>query len=149
MLSSLQKRILSALLFIPFFLWLLISGSPFLFFLLISLAALIGLHEFFSFRDEPISTDMKILAFIWAIFILFPAYLGAPEKVLLVLSAGLIITFLVRLRNADDLRHVSDDIGFLSLGIFYVVLLLSYLLFLRNLEQGNLFCLSQHQIQRP
>ena len=141
MLSSLQKRVLSALLFIPFFLWLLISGSPFLFFLLISLAALIGLHEFFSFRDESASVDMKVFAYIWAICILFFAHLGASEEVLLVLSAGLIIAFLLRLRKADDLRHVSEEIGFLSLGIFYVVLLLAYLLFLRNLEQGNLWLL--------
>jgi len=140
-LSSLQKRILSASLFVPFFLWIIISGSPFLFFLLASLAALIGLHEFFSFRDEPISGELKIFAYVWAIFILFFAHLGDSEKVLLVLSAGLVTAFLLRLRRSDDLRHVSEEIGFLSLGIFYVVLLLSYLLFLRNLEHGSLWLL--------
>ncbi|MBE9535753.1 MAG: phosphatidate cytidylyltransferase [Proteobacteria bacterium] len=121
--------------------WILISGSPFLFFLLVALAALIGLQEFFSFRDEPISADMKVFACIWAVFILFFAHLGAPNGVLSVLSAGLVTAFLLRLRKADDLRHVSEEIGFLSLAMFYVVLLLSYLLFLRNLEQGSLWLL--------
>lgn len=112
-----------------------------MFFLLISLAALIALHEFFSFRDEPTSLDMKIFVAIWAVFILFFAHLGSSEEVLLVLSAGLVTAFLLRLRKADDLRHVTEELGFLSLAIFYVVLLLSYLLFLRNLEQGNLWLL--------
>jgi len=136
-----QKRILSALLFIPFFLWILISGSTFLFFLLVSLAALIGLHEFFSFRDRAISGELKVFAYFWAISILFFAHMGDSSKILPVLSAGLVIAFLVRLRRADDLSYVSEEIGFLSLGVFYVVLLLSYLLLLRNLEHGSLWLL--------
>lgn len=141
MLSSLQKRVLSAILFIPFFLWILLSGSPFLFFLLISAAALIGLTEFYSFRDEPVSLDLKVFAYVWAVLILFFAHLGDSGNVLFVLSAGIVVVFLVRLRKADDLSLVSEDIGFLSLGIFYIVLLLSYLLLLRSLEYGSLWLL--------
>ncbi|MBE9502768.1 MAG: phosphatidate cytidylyltransferase [Proteobacteria bacterium] len=132
---------MSSLIFLPLFISLLIYGTTFHFMLLVAAAALIGLGEFFSFKEERMSFPLRLFAYIWSALIFFGALLGEPSYILGTLVGGVFLALLIRLKNGEKIKGVVDELGFLFLGIFYVSLLISYLILLRGLDEGALWVL--------
>ena len=139
--TSLSKRVLSAVIFLPFFIFLIYSGTPFYFMLLVMAASLLGLAEFFSLSKDKLSSPLRLAGYIWTMLIIFGAYSGGSSVLLGTLSGGILIIFLIRLYNGKRLKGVIEDVGYLYTGIFYVVFLLSYLVLLRGSIDGSLWIL--------
>lgn len=139
--TSLSKRVLSSVIFLPFFIFLIHSGTPFYFMFLVMVASLLGLAEFFSLSKDKLSPSLRLSGYIWTLLIIFGAYSGGSSFLLGTLSGGILIIFLVRLYNGKKLKGVIDDVGYLYTAIFYVVFLLSFLVLLRGSNDGSLWIL--------
>lgn len=109
--------------------------------LLVAAAALIGIGEFFSLKSSRLSPSLKTFGYLWSLLIIFGAYTGGAAHMLGTLAGGVLLTLLIRLKNGEELKGAVDDAGYLFAGILYVVLLLSYLILLRDLDHGNLWVL--------
>ena len=141
MLTSQMKRVLSAIVFLPFFLLILIKGASFHFFLIVLLTSIVGIGEFFSFKKDFISGDLKAFGYLWAALILIAAFLGDYLYINVALAGGVVISLFLVLRRKYDFRLVIDDIGFLFTAVLYVAFLMSHLLFIREMPGGGLFVL--------
>jgi len=140
-LSPLGKRLLSAALFLPLFIYILAKGSPFHFFILVFLAICLALHEFYSFNITLLSKELKLFGFLWGAFILVAAYTGDFSQMSGIVAGGVILLFLIRLLRGKELSGVINETSFLCLSVLYVVFLLSYLVLLRGLDYGHLWIL--------
>lgn len=139
--SSLGKRLLSAALFLPLFIYILAKGTPFYFFVLVFVATCLALNEFYSFNISLLAKELKLFGFLWGAFILVAAYNGDFSQLSGILAGGVILLFLIRLLKGRDLNGVINETAFLCLSVLYVVLLLSYLVLLRGLDYGHLWVL--------
>ncbi len=134
--SSLAKRVLSAALFLPLFILLLVKGTPFHFFLLLVPVVLLALNEFYSFRKDALPQDLILFGYVWALALLFAAYTGTLHLVAALLATGLVVFFLLRIIKTGEMTRVINDAGFLALTVLYIPFLLSHLVLLRGLENG-------------
>lgn len=135
--SSLTKRILSAAVFLPFFILLLFKGSQFQFFLFLLIFILLAMAEFYSFGKELTTPRLRMFGYVWAALLAFAAYGGNFSYILLSLSGGVLILLLLRLLRGDELESVIGEAGFLSFGILYVAFLMSHLILIRGLVDGG------------
>lgn len=141
MLTSQGKRFLSGAVFLPLFILLVTIGNTFHFFILVAGAALLGLGEFFSLRADSIPAGLRLFGYLWSLLIVFAAYTGDFSYLTGSVAAGVIISLLIRLMKSGDIRRVIDEAGFLYLGVFYVVFLLSFLVLVRGISHGKLWIL--------
>jgi len=140
-LSALGKRLISAALFLPLFIYILAKGTPFYFFVLVFVAACLALYEFYSFNITLLTKELKLFGFLWGTFILIAAYMGDFSQMSGIIAGGVILLFLIRLLRGKELSGVINETAFLCLSVLYVVFLLSYLVLLRGLHYGHLWIL--------
>lgn len=139
--TSLQKRIISAIIFLPIFLVILIKGSPVYFFLIVLVASLIGVGEFFSFKKSSMPGDLKVFGYLWTLLIMISAFNGNYLYINGTLAGGAIISLLLLLRRKYDFRLVIDEVGFLFIAVLFVTFFMSHLLFIREAPHGSLLVL--------
>ena len=140
--TSLTKRIISAAVFLPLFIFILLKGTPFSFFILVLAAVIIAVREFLSFRGEnPLQVESSIFLYLWSSFAVYSAYAGEYIHVMGIASGGVIIVLLIRLLKGEKLDGVINDAGFCSFAFIYIAFLLSHLVLLRGLEYGSLWIL--------
>ncbi|MBE0596525.1 MAG: phosphatidate cytidylyltransferase [Desulfuromonadales bacterium] len=132
-----KQRILTGLILLPLLVLFIGFASPALFNLLVYAVVLLALVEFFTMGlpAEPVTERYLAIA---AGTLLTPFLVVADEAVkmaaLTLLFIFLAIFFLLRFR---DLQTVVQRLGMITLGIFYLPLLLSYLPLLRELPAGR------------
>ncbi|MBF0201121.1 MAG: phosphatidate cytidylyltransferase [Desulfamplus sp.] len=162
----LLKRWLTAIVLIPVLLLILLKGSPLVFALLIVLVSIIGMSEYLSILSSqlniltgyptasarPIPLKVKAVAYTASILIIFAAYLDSPAMMLSLTALNVIAMALVVFmefgrerpggipnksgsvpnRGGSVLGAVSAEIQ----GILYIPLFLSFLVMIRNMENG-------------
>ncbi len=134
-----SKRVLSALVFIPLFILLVLKGGIYPFFALITVAALLGLNEFYRLWENKLASPYKILGLVLG-GLLCLAFGLLAVNTLITLSI-----FLVLLRSLGQAQRSEQalssqlllSLGGTLLGLFYVVWLLGHLIWLRRLPQGR------------
>lgn len=139
--SSHLRRVLIAAVALPA-LFLIIRNAPApAFFVLVAAVILAGQYEFYRFHYSPDRWTYIAAGLAFGFLLAFGLYLGrsvdGPPPDLLVFSgvvAGLLLTGLAAAR---DLSKALADSAILLLGVLYVSLLLSHLLFLRGLPGGQ------------
>lgn len=133
------KRLASGLILFPLVAIVLIFGNKYLVDILISIIAILSLHEFYNAFNEK-AKPVKVIGYIAAIFIAFIHII--PNTIILKLIGALIassvlILFLIVIISNTKINIIDISITFF--GICYVALFLMFIPIIReNLENGKI-----------
>ncbi|MBU8909718.1 MAG: phosphatidate cytidylyltransferase [Desulfobacterales bacterium] len=134
------KRWVTSLVLAPIFLWILIKGSTLLFAVLVSVVAIFAIREYlriiFGNDEGPISNTIEIITYIVSMSLVTTACLGSWEVLFLILAMNLMALSIFVLSRFADNHAVFDIIAKQVLGIVYIPVSLSLLVFVRELDGG-------------
>jgi len=134
------KRWITAFVAIPFLVLLIGIGGPLMFSMFIGAVCLIALWEFFHIllgKTNPLNPFcFKLLAFIIAPAIIWAAYMNSFKIILGLIALNLIVSALISLPKFKSDASVSEIVLKQLLGVVYIPVFLSYLIFIRNGDDG-------------
>jgi len=129
------KRWITGLVALPFLIYIIVKGGM-VFTLFIGLVALVALWEFFRVTlngaDNLSLVPMKILAYLYAVLILWSAHHLSPAFILNSVVFCFWLTGFVSILLFKNDPLVFETAKKQILGILYIPLLLSYLILVRN-----------------
>ena len=135
------KRWITALILAPIVLWILIKGNTLLFAVLISVVAIFAIREYlrivFENDEEPISNIIKLISYIVSIVLIISACLGSWEILFLILAMNLMALSIFVLSRFASNQAIFDIIARQVLGIVYIPVSLSLLIFIKQLDGGT------------
>ncbi len=134
-------RWITALILIPILLWVLLKGSTLLLAAVVSIVAIFAMGEYlkiiFQNDDNSVSNTIKIISYAVSISLIVGACLGSWEIEFLILSLNLMALSIFVLFKFADNQEVFQLIAKQVLGIVYIPISLSLLIFMKELDQGN------------
>lgn len=137
------KRWITALILGPLVLWILIKGSTLLLAVLVSIAAILACREYlniiFHADQAPVSNTLKIISYTVSMTLIISACLGSLEILFLIFALNLLTLSLFVLWQFPSNPAVFDIIAKQVLGIVYIPVSLSLLIFIKELDQGILW----------
>ncbi len=137
------KRWLTAIILGPLVLWILIKGNTLLLAVLVSAAAIAAVREYlriiFGNDDRPVSHTLKIISYAVSMALVIGACLGSWQVLFLVLALNLLILSVFVLSRFPSDPNVFDIIAKQVLGIVYIPVSLSLLVFLKEMDGGTLW----------
>jgi len=130
------KRLLTALIIVPPFLLVIRFGPPYAVVILISIAAVMGLYEFYQMTLPKQGAGAKIGAILLGA-ILCALFQWAPSgMIFLSVFVILLIIFFGYALFSAELSQLPSRIALTFLGIIYVPFLLSHITLINKLPQG-------------
>ncbi len=134
-------RWITALILIPILLWVLLKGSTLLLAAVVSIVAIFAMGEYlkiiFQNDDNSVSNTIKIISYAVSISLIVGACSGSWEIEFLILSLNLMALSIFVLFKFADNQEVFQLIAKQVLGIVYIPISLSLLIFTKELDQGN------------
>lgn len=135
------KRWITALVLVPILLWILIKGSTLLLAVLVSGVAVLAIREYlkivFGKDDRAVSGIIQLISYAVSTALIISACQGSWEILFLILAMNLMsLSIFVLSRFADD-HAVFDSISKQVLGIVYIPVSLSLLVFIKELDGGT------------
>lgn len=135
------KRWITALILIPVLLWILIKGSTLLLAVLVSAAAIFAMREYlriiFQNNENTLSNTIKIISYTVSMALIIAACLGSWEILFLILAMNLMALSIFVLSRFATNHAVFDIIAKQVLGVVYIPVSLSLLVFIKELEGGT------------
>lgn len=134
------KRIITTIVGLPLVAVILIFGNKYLVDVIVSLIAIMGLHEYFhSFKEQEQKRDLRWIAYIAAISIAF-IHLIPSGYALKVVAAIIPISILVLFSQiiATNMKYNIKDIAITFFGICYIVIFLMYIPIIRETVNGRI-----------
>lgn len=135
------NRWITALILIPILLWVLLKGSTLLLAAVVSIVAIFAMGEYlkiiFQNDNNPVSNTIKIISYAASITLIVSTCLGSWEIEFLILSLNLMALSIFVLFKFADNQEVFQLIAKQVLGIVYIPISLSLLIFMKELDQGN------------
>ncbi|MBW2038283.1 MAG: phosphatidate cytidylyltransferase [Deltaproteobacteria bacterium] len=136
-----MKRVFSALIIIPPLTLLIIFGPHYTLYIMVSVAAILGLYEFYNLALPEQRAAGKIGGVILGT-ILCGVFQWAPyEAVISLLGVILLVLFLSFPLLSSELSTLPNRIGITFFGIVYIPFLLSYVTLINKLPEGILWVL--------
>jgi len=130
------KRVISGVIFIPLFVWLVQKGPFVLFWLLIAAASCIGLCELYNILEEAGIEVFKTLGIsIGGVFSLIFAY-DVPHPTLVFFASACFLVFLYTLFFCEDLSCAVRGIPGTCFGM-YIPILMCHILLIWKLPDGR------------
>src|SRR5574337_1124400 len=134
------KRILSAAVLLPAFLLLVQFGTAFHFFLLVTLAILVGLYEFYVMAKAGGWHPLTPLGIVCGVMLSCMEFLGAPAPWLISAFTGVVmLLFISLLVGGTDQKEAASRGAITLLGLIYVAGLLSFPALLRAMALGRTY----------
>jgi phosphatidate cytidylyltransferase len=134
------KRILSAAVLLPAFLLLVQFGTAFHFFLLVTLAILVGLYEFYGMAKAGGWHPLTLIGIGCGVALSYMEFLGAPAPWLISALTGVIVLLLISLlAGGTDPKEAVSRGAITLLGLIYVAGLLSFPALLRAMALGRTY----------
>ncbi len=134
------KRWLTAIILGPLVLWILIKGNTLLLAVLVSGVAIAAVREYlriiFARDDRPVSNTLKIISYAISMALVVGACLGSWQVLFLVLTLNLLTLSVFVLSRFPSDPTAFDIISKQVLGIVYIPVSLSLLVFLKELDGG-------------
>ncbi len=130
------KRILTALIIVPPFLLLIRFGPPYVVAILVSIAAIMGLYEFYQMTIPEQGAGVKIGAVALGAILCALSQWASPGVISLSLSAIIVIVFFGYALFSQKLSLLPSRIAITFLGIIYVPFLLSHIILINKLPEG-------------
>ncbi|MCA1784464.1 MAG: phosphatidate cytidylyltransferase [Desulfobacteraceae bacterium] len=137
------QRWITTVVLAPLVLWILIKGTPMLVAALVSVVAVLAIKEYlhiiFSRDNSGTPWIITAISFFTGIFLVIGAAFESWPAMFLALSLNFILLSVFVLFRFSVNVHIFDTIAKQTLGILYIPLSLSLLLFVRNMENGILW----------
>ncbi|MBF0395934.1 MAG: phosphatidate cytidylyltransferase [Desulfobacterales bacterium] len=134
------KRWITSIIGLPILISLVFYGGTSIFTLCVCAACLISLWEYFSIvfndRKDIIISPSTILAFIIGALIVIAAHTKLFEIILWLFILNLIISGFISILQFKNDKYSPEIVAKQILGICYIPLLISYMVLLRNGEDG-------------
>lgn len=131
------KRVASALIGFPIVALILIYANNFIIDVIISIIALISLHEFYNAVSKD-STPVRWIGYLACISIAF-IHIIPLETVNLIIPLSISSIILLLFLNVilSKMTFNIKDISYTFFGIFYIAMFLMFLAIIRGMENGN------------
>jgi phosphatidate cytidylyltransferase len=137
------KRWITTIVLAPLIIWILIKGTPILLAALVSAVAIFAVREYlrivFRAGDTPVSWMISGVSYLISVCLVTSAAFGSWTAMILALILNLLLLSGFALFRFAVCDHLFDTISRQMLGVVYIPLSLSLLLFVRNMEQGALW----------
>ncbi len=135
------QRWLTALILAPLVLWIILKGTPLLVAALVSVVAIFAIREYLRIicgNDEgPVSQSIKIISYSISMMLIMGACLGSMQIMILILALNLMALCMFVLFRFATTPHVFDLISKQVLGVVYIPVSLSLLVFIHAIEGGT------------
>ena len=135
------KRWITALILAPIILWILIKGNTLLFAVLVSIVAVSAMREYlriiFGNDEGPISSTIKSISYIVSMTLIISACLGSLEILFLIITMNLLALSIFVLYRFAGNNTIFDSIAKQVLGVVYIPVSLSLLIFIKELDGGT------------
>ncbi len=135
------NRWITALILVPILLWVLVKGSTLLLAAVVSIVAIFAMGEYLKIiyqnDDNLVSNTIKIISYAASITLIVSTCLGSWEIEFLILSLNLMALSIFVLFKFADNQEVFLLIAKQVLGIVYIPVSLSLLVFMKEFDQGN------------
>ncbi len=135
------NRWITALILVPIILWVLIKGSTLLLAAVVCVVAIFAMGEYlrimFQNDDKPLSNTIKIISYAASMILIVSTCLGSWKIEFLILSLNLMALSIFVLSEFADNKEVFHIIAKQVLGIVYIPVSLSLLIFMKGLDQGT------------
>ncbi len=129
-----KTRIITGLILIPLLVWVLLS-NVYIVSAAVTIVSLIGLYEFFKATGLKANKCLPVVGFAAAILICLRTYIPMPLYMPLFYS-GLILVFCIMLKCHKSAS--VNEAGLLIFSLIYIPFLLSTLIDIKGLQNGNL-----------
>ncbi len=133
--GGLVRRLLSTLVLLPLFVWMVVSGPVWLFGVIMVLAGALGQWEFTGMFERAGVRTFRVLGLVGGS--LMTASFALPVSERAAFTAVLLGLFTVGLLRPRENRPVWEPVAVTLFGICYVNWLLGYTFWLRDLEAGR------------
>ena len=134
------KRILSAAVLLPAFLLLVQFGNASHFFVLVALAILVGLYEFYGMAKAGGWHPFTTVGVVCGVALSCMAFFEAPAPWLITALTGVVILLLSSLLvGGTDQKGAVSRAAITLLGLMYVAGLMSFPALLRSMELGRTY----------
>ncbi len=130
-----MKRVLTAVVFIPFLIWLIWwskSSAPFI--IVVFLTAILGLREFYDIADRLEARPEPTVGALGAFGVLISFALERPDWVILVLAMLQVVTMVIVLARRRPFETVLGSVASTTSGVLYIGLLLGYVIAIRLID---------------
>ncbi|RLB07815.1 MAG: phosphatidate cytidylyltransferase [Deltaproteobacteria bacterium] len=135
------KRIFSALIIIPPLTLLIVFGPHYTLYIMVSVAAILGLYEFYNLTLPDQGRGGKIGAVVMGTILCGVFQWASYEAVVSILGVILLILFLGYPLLSSDLSTLPNRIGVTFFGIVYIPFLLSHITLINKLPKGLIWVL--------
>ena len=133
--ASLKQRVLTAAIGLPVIVLLLFCPVPIVIFMVMA-AALIGMYEFYGAVGLLPNKPLCVMGYLGALVIPLGIYLPL-DTVLAIIYIYVLVLFVMLLAMHRQL-HFSQ-LAMLLVGLLYIPYFLSHIIYIRNLEFGNIY----------
>ncbi len=137
------KRWITAIILVPILLLILLNGSTLLLAVLVSVVAILAIREYlriiFGNDKDPVSNTIKVISYSISMTLIVSACLGSWEVLFLVIAMNFMANSIFVLARFKSNPDIFDIISKQVLGIVYIPVSLSLLIFLKELEGGTLW----------
>ncbi len=137
------QRWITTLILAPLIIWILIKGTSVILSALVSSVAIFAVREYLRivFRSDthPVPWMITGFSYLTCVFLVTAAAFGSWPVMILVLVLNLIFLSAFVLFRFPAVENLFDTIARQALGILYIPLSLSLLLFVRSMENGALW----------
>jgi len=133
--GGLVRRLLSTMILLPLFVWMVVSGPVWLFGVVMVLAGALGQWEFTGMFERAGVRTFRVLGLVGGSLVTASFALPLSERV--AFTAVLLGLFTVGLLRPRGDRPVWEPVAVTLFGICYVNWLLGYTFWLRDLEAGR------------
>lgn len=133
--GGLVRRLLSTLILLPLFVWMVVSGPVWLFGVIMVLAGALGQWEFTGMFERAGVRTFRVLGLVGGSAVTASFALPLSERA--AFTAVLLGLFTVGLLRPRENRPVWEPVAVTLFGICYVNWLLGYTFWLRDLEAGR------------
>lgn len=135
MAASLKQRVLTAAIGLPMIVLLLFCPVPIVIFMVMA-AALIGMYEFYGAVGLLSNKSLCVMGYLGTLVIPLGIYLPL-DTVLAIIYIYVLVLFVMLLAMHRQL-HFSQ-LAMLLVGLLYIPYFLSHIIYIRNLEFGNIY----------
>ena len=132
------KRVITAVVFIPFFYLMVRYLPPLFFFLFVVVGILIGLREFYQFHYGPVGSGSITLGLILGVLVAVSFYRQDLIEGSALLIGIVLVILLFHLFFSGNLGSSLVDSAVMLFGLAYVGWFLSYLILMRGFEDGGM-----------
>jgi phosphatidate cytidylyltransferase len=131
-----MTRIISAVIFLPVLIAAIWIGSPVYFCVLVGVAAILGLVEYYALTDRVGARSHRVTGLLAAAAILPSFYYGKMEWIVIALTALVIVELTAHLFFNNDLKGAVTASAATVFGVVWIAMLGGYLIAIRIIESS-------------